>query len=161
MSGQVEHVPGRDRPDGRRRTGGGHARAPSPPGSGSPSSQWSKDWRPSPVLECVHEELVRRGEPVGLSTVYRSLHALAERGTLDAVRGQDGEMLYRRCMEAPHHHLVCRRCGVAVEVPGATVHRTVDRWARAAGFVDTEVVLEVFGVCPGAAQPDSPNESHS
>lgn len=98
--------------------------------------------------QAIHDDLVRVGERVGLSTVYRSLHALAERGTLDAVRGHDGEVLYRKCQDALHHHLVCRRCGEAVEIPGAMVLRAADRWARDAGYVDTEVVLEVFGLCP-------------
>jgi Fur family ferric uptake transcriptional regulator len=103
--------------------------------------------------QAVHADLVRDGGSVGLSTVYRSLHALAERGTLDAVRGQDGEMLYRKCLETSrcHHHLVCRRCGEAVEIPGAAVLEAVEEWARRAGFVDTELVVEAFGTCSTCA----------
>lgn len=97
--------------------------------------------------QAVHEDLDRAGEHVGLSTVYRSLHALAERGALDMIRARDGELLYRKCVEAAHHHLVCRRCGTAVEIPSRAVVGSLHRLARRAGFAEAEVALEVFGVC--------------
>lgn len=92
---------------------------------------------------------------VALSTVYRTLQALAERGMIDSVRGPDGETLYRKCADEAHHHLVCRRCGQAVELPGGAVSRMVQLWAREAGYADVEHILDVFGTCPVcAAAPD-------
>lgn len=64
----------------------------------------------------VHDQLRNRGDQVGLATVYRNLQTMAEDGELDAIRAEDGEMTYRRCSSAHHHHLVCRNCGKAVEI---------------------------------------------
>ena len=64
----------------------------------------------------IHALLEDRGQNVGLSTVYRTLQALAEADEVDALRSDDGETLYRRCSRGHHHHLVCRDCGRTVEV---------------------------------------------
>ena len=74
----------------------------------------------------IHELLGRRGETVGLATVYRTLQRLADAGEVDMLRSEDGEAVYRRCSEAHHHHLVCRGCGATVEVEGPAVERWTD-----------------------------------
>ena len=55
----------------------------------------------------IHDLLGKRGEPVGLATVYRTLQKLAEAGEVDMLRTEDGEAIYRRCSDTHHHHLVC------------------------------------------------------
>lgn len=95
----------------------------------------------------IHEVLRRRGESVGLSTVYRTLQALADAGEVDVLRIANGETLYRRCSAGHHHHLVCRDCGRTVEVEGPTVERWADRVAAEHGFHDVAHTLEVFGTC--------------
>ena len=59
----------------------------------------------------IHDLLRTSGENVGLSTVYRTLQALADGGEVDMLRTEDGEAVYRRCSATHHHHLVCRDCG--------------------------------------------------
>ena len=66
--------------------------------------------------------LLDQGENVALTTVYNQVRALADAGELDALRSDDGETRYRRCASGEHHHhLVCRHCGVAIEVEGPEV----------------------------------------
>jgi Fur family ferric uptake transcriptional regulator len=103
----------------------------------------------------LHDELRRRGESVGLTTVYRHLRAMANAGEIDVVHRADGEAQYRLCATGSaatdaghHHHLVCRICGRAVEVDGPEVEAWADRVARAAGYTDVSHTLEVFGLCP-------------
>jgi Fur family ferric uptake transcriptional regulator len=101
----------------------------------------------------IHAELRRRGERIGLTTVYRHLQVLAEDGAVDAIRDQNGETLYRRCeTRAHHHHVTCRSCGRSVEVEGRAVERWADRVAADAGFVDIDHTVEIFGLCPGCAR---------
>ena len=95
----------------------------------------------------IHTLLKERGENVGLTTVYRTLQALAESGEVDMLRTGDGEALYRRCSDGHHHHLVCRDCGRTVEVAGPTVERWADRVAAEHGFSDMSHTLEIFGTC--------------
>jgi Fur family ferric uptake transcriptional regulator len=96
----------------------------------------------------LHAELQRRDAAVGVATVYRHLQDLADRGEVDVLRTDDGEALYRRCSTAHHHHLVCRGCGLTLEVEGPEVERWADRVAAAAGFADVTHTVELFGRCP-------------
>jgi Fur family transcriptional regulator, ferric uptake regulator len=95
----------------------------------------------------IHDLLRKNGENVGLSTVYRTLQALADGGELDVLRTEDGEAVYRRCSATHHHHLVCRSCGRTVEVEGPTVERWADAVSAQHGFRDVTHTLEIFGTC--------------
>jgi Fur family transcriptional regulator, ferric uptake regulator len=95
----------------------------------------------------IHELLARRGEAVGLATVYRTLQRLAEAGEVDLLRTEDGEAIYRRCSPAHHHHLVCRACGATVEVEGPAVERWTRAIAEEHGYADVSHTLEILGVC--------------
>jgi Fur family transcriptional regulator, ferric uptake regulator len=96
----------------------------------------------------IHDLLRRNGDNVGLSTVYRTLQALADGGEVDVLRSEDGEAVYRRCSTSHHHHLVCRSCGRTVEIEGPAVERWADRVAGEHGFSDVSHTLEIFGTCP-------------
>jgi len=99
----------------------------------------------------IHDALRHRGESVGLSTVYRNLQSLADAAEVDALRNDDGELLYRQCSSGHHHHLVCRACGRTVEVEGPTVERWADTVAAQHGFSDVAHTLEIFGTCDTCA----------
>jgi Fur family ferric uptake transcriptional regulator len=97
----------------------------------------------------LYTRLRAHGQSVGLATVYNQLRTLAESGRIDAVRSNDGEILYRRChTEEHHHHLLCRHCGRTVEVEAPEV----ERWAKAVAashrYEEINHTLEVVGTCP-------------
>jgi len=95
----------------------------------------------------LHEELRRRGEAIGLTTVYRTLQTLSDAGEVDVLRTDSGESAYRRCSAHHHHHLVCRHCGRTVEVEGPAVERWAERVAAEHGFRDVRHTVEIFGSC--------------
>jgi Fur family ferric uptake transcriptional regulator len=99
----------------------------------------------------LHADLRAAGERVGLTTVYRVLQAMADRGEVDVIRGDVAEARYRRCGPRHHHHLVCRSCGRAVEVTATTVERWATDVARRHGFRDVEHTVEVVGICDRCA----------
>jgi len=101
----------------------------------------------------LHDLLKRRGDAVGLATVYRTLQALADAGEIDVLRTDDGEAIYRRCSSGHHHHLVCRECGRTVEVEGPAVERWAAAIARQHGFSDVSHTIEVFGTCADCLPP--------
>jgi Fur family ferric uptake transcriptional regulator len=101
--------------------------------------------------QAVHARLREDGEPVGLATVYRTLQTLAESGSVDVLRTDDGEAVYRRCSTHHHHHLVCRSCGRTVEVEGPAVEQWTDRIAQENGFSDVTHTLEIYGTCSDCA----------
>lgn len=104
----------------------------------------------------LHDALRRRGEGIGLTTVYRTLQSMAESGLVDVLRTDTGESVYRRCSADHHHHLVCRACGATVEIQGGHVEAWAADVAREHGFSDISHTIEIFGVCgdcaPGSAR---------
>ena len=103
----------------------------------------------------LHAMLRRRGEHIGLTTVYRTLAAMSDAGEVDVLRTADGEAIYRRCSSGHHHHLVCRACGRTEEVDGPAVERWASRVAAEHGFMDVSHTLEVFGVCAACTHDNS------
>ena len=95
----------------------------------------------------LHAMLRDRGESIGLTTVYRTLQALADAEEIDVMRPPGGDHLYRRCSDTHHHHLVCRSCGATVEVEGPAVEHWADKVAADHGYADLSHTLEIFGTC--------------
>lgn len=103
----------------------------------------------------IHAGLTAGGQRVGLATVYRNLQAMAADGEVDVIRTPDGEAVYRACAtQAHHHHLVCRGCGLTVEVTGDAVERWAEAVAAEHGFTQVRHTLEVDGLCPRCAGTD-------
>jgi Fur family transcriptional regulator, ferric uptake regulator len=100
----------------------------------------------------IYARLREQGNPIGLATVYRALQSLADDGEVDVLRTDDGEAVYRRCSTGHHHHLVCRRCGLTVEVEGGAVERWTTAVAAEHGFDEVDHVVEVFGTCGSCAR---------
>ena len=94
----------------------------------------------------LHAELRQAGESVGLTTVYRTLTALAEAGFLD-VFSREGEQAFRRCGDVHHHHLVCETCNRVEELSGDEVEQWVSQAARRHGFEVTGHRADIFGIC--------------
>ena len=100
----------------------------------------------------LHDELRRRGENIGLTTVYRTLQAMSAANVVDTLRTDTGESVYRRCSGSHHHHhLVCRSCGATVEVAGREVESWAAEVAAAHGFSDVSHTIEIFGTCPACS----------
>jgi Fur family ferric uptake transcriptional regulator len=97
--------------------------------------------------QALHAALRESGSPIGLATVYRALADLATEGDADSLQ-QEGESLYRACTPGSHHHhLICRSCGLTVEIEADAV----ESWARAVaaehGFTQPSHIVDVFGLC--------------
>jgi Fur family ferric uptake transcriptional regulator len=115
--------------------------------SGTDEFRSAQQWH-----ELLRRKAVRADDPhppIGLATVYRTLQTLAESGEVDAVRGDDGEALYRRCgnCDCHHHHLRCRTCGAGVEIEGPGVEEWAQSVAAAHGYSRIEHTIELTGVC--------------
>lgn len=107
--------------------------------------------RPDAVTaQDLHMELRQSGESIGLTTVYRTLTALAEAGFLDTF-AREGEQAFRLCGDAHHHHLVCEVCNRVEEITADEVERWVDEVASRRGYDVTGHRADIFGVCPTCA----------
>lgn len=104
--------------------------------------------RPDSVTaQGLHQELRAAGEPIGLTTVYRTLTSLSSAGMLDTF-DRDGEQAFRLCSDGHHHHLVCEVCNVIEEITAHEVERWVGEVAERRGFTVTGHRADIFGICP-------------
>ena len=98
--------------------------------------------------QALHSHLRAAGSPIGLATVYRALADLAVEGEADSLQ-QEGESLYRACTpNSHHHHLICRACGLTVEIEADEVEAWAKSVASQHGFTEPNHIVDVFGLCP-------------
>ena len=99
----------------------------------------------------LHAALREAGTSIGLATVYRALAELAGEGEADSLQ-QEGESFYRACTSAAHHHhLICRSCGLTVEIAADSVEDWAKAIASEHGFSEPHHVVDVFGLCANCA----------
>lgn len=97
--------------------------------------------------QSLHSHLHAEGSPIGLATVYRALADLASEGEADSLQ-QEGESLYRACTPGSHHHhLICRNCGLTVEIEADAVEEWAQSLAAKHGFTQANHIVDVFGLC--------------
>lgn len=95
----------------------------------------------------LHAALRAGGSSIGLATVYRALADLAVEGEADSLQ-QEGESLYRACTPGNHHHhLICRNCGLTVEIEADAVEQWANSIAAEHGFTQPNHIVDVFGYC--------------
>jgi Fur family ferric uptake transcriptional regulator len=134
-----------DQPRGTRVRGTRQASAVATALAGMPGFRSAKE---------IYAELLRLGETVGLTTVYRHLEVLSEQRAIDKIIDPSGEALYRQCSSTGHHHhLRCRECGRSVEVEGRVVEQWAEKVAAEAGFTAVDHTVELVGLCPEHSAP--------
>ncbi|MFD7663173.1 Fur family transcriptional regulator [Streptomyces sp. NPDC059788] len=102
----------------------------------------------------LHLRLETADDPVGLSTVYRTLRELERSGQVDVVRDEAGERLYRpRPADGHRHYLICRRCGRSRPLDADEVERWAERVGAESGYSAVEHTVELSGICAGCTGP--------
>ena len=103
--------------------------------------------------QTLHATLRDDKTGIGLATVYRALAGLAAQGDADSLQSPDGENLFRACTSpGHHHHLICRSCGLTVEIAANDVEQWAQRTAAMHGFSEAEHVVDIFGLCASCAE---------
>ena len=110
-----------------------------------------------PDTEAIAGAARERLGAVSTQAVYDSLRALTEAGLLRRIEPAGSPARYETRTGDNHHHVVCRRCGVARDVdcaaPAAPCLDPVD----ALGFVVDEAEITFWGLCPDC----QPNDERS
>jgi Fur family transcriptional regulator, ferric uptake regulator len=99
----------------------------------------------------IHARLRKRGEPVGLATVYRALAVLKKREVIDELAHRAGESCYRLCSPGHHHHLVCSSCHRVEELEDCEIDAWVAKASKSHGFHPASHTVEVVGLCAECA----------
>lgn len=97
------------------------------------------------------EELHEAAEPLlpmNLSTVYRTLNTLTEKGILLRSIRQDGKAYYEFAMPNHSHRLVCKLCGKVIPIDTCPLRELEETLQKKTGFQITGHSLEFSGLCP-------------
>ena len=95
------------------------------------------------------EEIVR-GEigAVSRQAVYDALGILTEKELIRRIQPARSPARYEDRVDDNHHHLVCRGCGVTVDVACAVGYRPCLEAANDNGFIIDEAEIIYWGTCP-------------
>lgn len=93
---------------------------------------------------------VRQEQPaIGLTTVYRVINLLDRLNLICRVNlGGESQGYLMRRPTGHHHHLVCSKCGRAVDFTNCGLSQLEGRLSRETGFIIEGHLLEFYGQCP-------------
>lgn len=98
--------------------------------------------------QTIHQRAITRNCDIGLVSVYRTLDLLSELDLVRRVHGQDGCHGYVLASPGHHHHLICHKCGKAVEFTGSgDLSDFITRIESNTGFAIDEHILQFYGLC--------------
>jgi len=83
---------------------------------------------------------------VNKTTVYRTLDLLADLGLVAVTHTNTSQTQYE-LIESRHHHLVCRTCGLVIELPDSTLNPLRAQVEREHGFRPYLDHFTLVGVC--------------
>lgn len=99
--------------------------------------------RPEEIYETVHE----KAPAVHRVTVYRTLKLLCKLGLITETVAAEGYHVYEIASEQPHHHLVCRQCGIDIEFANLDYSEFVGVLQRQHNFLIETTHLTLSGLC--------------
>jgi Fur family ferric uptake transcriptional regulator len=85
---------------------------------------------------------------VSLQAVYEALHALTAAGLIRRIEPAGGLPRFEGRVGDNHHHLVCRSCGVVVDVDCAVGEAPCLTASDDHGFAIGEAEVTYWGLCP-------------
>ena len=97
--------------------------------------------------EEIYEQVIARYPKVNISTVYRTLELLKQLGMIYEIDLGGGRVGYHPEGSGHHHHLICRKCGVVVNVNESVLFPVQAILQQAFSF-DAELKhLAIYGLC--------------
>ncbi len=109
------------------------------------------------LLALLHQA----GDRVAKATIYRTLPLLVDSGILKQVRLSDNQAHYEHILEdAPHDHLVCRRCGRIIEFESRRVEQLRDQIARENDFRAVSHRFGISGYCASCASIQTADDTY-
>lgn len=92
---------------------------------------------------------------VSRQAVYDSLSLLSEKGLIRRIQPSGSPARYEDRVGDNHHHLICRNCGVTVDVDCAVGHTPCLTASDDSGFDIDEAEVIYWGTCPSCQEAKS------
>lgn len=88
---------------------------------------------------------------MSVSTIYRALGLLAEKGVLLKNLSQDGKIYYQINNQSHKHTLVCTICNKSIPIDECPLEVFEEEIIKKTGYIITGHSLEFTGICPECA----------
>lgn len=96
----------------------------------------------------LYENVRRKDQKVGFTTVFRTLKALTDCGLARETHLNDGRTRFEPVYRRPHHHhIVCVECNRTIEFLSPKWEEIQEEIASRYGFRATHHNLQIFGIC--------------
>ena len=99
----------------------------------------------------LHRNLITGSSNIGLTTVYRNLRTLQQKGLVRCRNLPTGEALYSP-VDRDHHHLTCVDCGRTLILKSCPIKNIELPQAQTKNFELLFHTLEFFGLCKNCHQ---------
>ncbi|MGW3423457.1 Fur family transcriptional regulator [Streptomyces phaeochromogenes] len=107
-------------------------------------------------VEAIASGVRDRVGHISLQAVYEALHALTAAGLIRRLEPPGSPARFEGRVGDNHHHLVCRSCGVVVDVDCAVGHAPCLTASDDRGFAIDEAEVIYWGLCPACTTTSSP-----
>ncbi|GHB61253.1 MULTISPECIES: Fur family transcriptional regulator [Streptomyces] len=106
-------------------------------------------------VEAIASGVRDRVGHISLQAVYEALHALTAAGLIRRLEPPGSPARFEGRVGDNHHHLVCRSCGVVVDVDCAVGHAPCLTASDDRGFAIDEAEVIYWGLCPACSTTSS------
>ena len=101
-----------------------------------------------PSVEEIIERVRQAGVTISTQAAYDACETLREQGLARRIAFAGGPVRYEARACDSHHHLVCRGCGLTIDVDDVVSATPCLDAHEAAGFVVDEADVTFWGLCP-------------
>jgi Fur family transcriptional regulator, ferric uptake regulator len=100
--------------------------------------------------EDLYNFLQDEGDPISLSTIYRTVKLMARMGILRELEFAEGHKHYELNQPYPHHHhhLICVKCNKTIEFKNESVLKIGSKTSEKEGFHLLDCQLLIHAICP-------------
>lgn len=108
-----------------------------------------KNHKPVGAYQLMDQMTQANGKQVAPPTMYRALEFLLEHRLIHRINSLNA-FIGCPCPGSSHagQFIICRRCGIALELDEASIKTPIQALAHSVGFVIEQQSLELSGLCP-------------
>jgi len=97
--------------------------------------------------EDIYTRVADKYPNINISTVYRTLELLKQLGMVYEIDLGEGRIRYHSETKGHHHHLVCQKCGIIIDIDESTLARLKDVLLQRYNFSARLRHMAIFGLC--------------